>query len=55
MKKSILAIGIFSIVMALTSFTTETKVKSADLKNNVTVAYGGGSGSQGAGQVIKLD
>ncbi|MES2573470.1 MAG: hypothetical protein V4572_00875 [Bacteroidota bacterium] len=58
MKKSFLAIGLLSMVMVLTSFTTTNKVKStlgADLKSNVTVAYGGGSGSQGAGQVIKKD
>lgn len=48
MKKSILAIGLLSMVV-LTSFTTTNKVKStagADLKNNLTLAYGG-SGSQG--------
>lgn len=61
MKKSILAIGLLSMVMVLTSFTTtETSkvIKStagADLKSNVTLAYGGGSGSQGAGKVIKKD
>lgn len=54
MKKSILAIGVLSMVMVLTSFTTQTKVKSsADLKNNVTAAYGGGSASGGG--TIKLD
>jgi len=58
MKKSILAIGLLSMVMVLTSFTTpETNkvIKSTtgvDLKSDVTLAYGG---SQSAGRVIKRD
>lgn len=55
MKKSILAIGALAMVMVLTSFNTSKAKSTADLKSNVTAAYGGGSGSQGAGQVIKLD
>lgn len=48
MKKSFLALGLLSMVV-LSSFATTNKVKTTvgtDLKNNVTLSYGGGSGSQ---------
>ena len=50
MKKSILAIGLLSLVMILTSFTTpESKVT---VKNNTTVDQ---SGSGGTGGTVRLD
>ena len=51
MKKAILTIGLFSLVMVLTSFTTpETDISIDDKKSNLEI-----NGAQSAGGNKKLD
>ena len=50
MKKSILAIGLLSMVMILTSFTTPTQ--KVNVRNTTTIDH---SGSGAAGGNVRLD
>ncbi len=43
MKKSILTIGLFSLVMILTSFTTPETVSATNVENRNSVDYIGGA------------
>ena len=52
MKKSIFAIGLLSLVMVLTSFTT-TETKKATVNNNSTLQAAGSLSGKGA--TVKLD
>jgi ABC-type phosphate transport system substrate-binding protein len=52
MKKSIFAIGLLSLVMILTSFTT-TETNKVTVTNNSTLQAVGSSSGQGA--TVKLD
>ena len=64
MKKAILTIGLFSLVMILTSFTTPETSK-VTVNNNTIEAVGSGGaggtvrldaiGSGGAGRTVRLD
>lgn len=65
MKKSILAIGLLSLVMVLTSFTT-TEIKSVNQSNNSNLQAAGSNsvggnvrldaaGSNGVGGNVRLD
>jgi hypothetical protein len=51
MKKSIFAIGLLSLVMILTSFTT-TETNKTKLNNNSTLQA---AGQGGAGGTVRLD
>ena len=53
MKKAILTIGLFSLVMILTSFTTPETSNVSKIENNVTVDLVGG-GSAGGNKKVDL-
>lgn len=52
MKKSILTIGLFSLIMILTSFTTPETVSATNVENNGSIEL---SGSGATGGTKKLD
>ncbi len=53
MKKAILTIGLFSLVMILTSFTTPETTNVSKAENNATVDLVGG-GSAGGNKKVDL-
>jgi hypothetical protein len=54
MKKSIFAIGLLSLVMVLTSFTT-TETTKVSINNNTTLQAAGSGGTVGGTGTPKLD
>nr|WP_315198189.1 hypothetical protein [uncultured Flavobacterium sp.] len=54
MKKAILTIGLFTLVLVSTSFASPKDLTSS-IANNPTITYGDGTGGQSSGDNRKVD